>query len=211
MVSTTTSCNGVFCLALALFDDLSIFEFHRVQHTCDYTVIFLPLDGMPFINTTPDPQDAGFRSEHTNAQSITALEDQKPADVGRFLIVSPYTSQQHLLDLGALEEPQRLLARALTVLEPVRIGYATAPYRESFNWISVISLLRTLNEEAHHSWKHQHFYIVVFRSRVSLTTNRAELGELDERAHAEATRSGGLLKYWFGEPDDDGRNLATCK
>ena len=62
-----------------------------------------------------------------------------------------------------------------------------------------------------HQWPHQSFYIVVFRSRIPPTTSRLQLGELDERAHAEAMQSGGLLKYWFGVPDGEGRNLATCK
>lgn len=52
--------------------------------------------------------------------------------------------------------------------------------------------------------------IVVFRSQVPPTTSRHALGELDQRSHAEAMKSGGLLKYWFGMPDADGRNLATC-
>lgn len=39
----------------------------------------------------------------------------------------------------------------------------------------------------------------------------AELFDLVNRhSHAEATQSGGLLKYWFGVPDTEGRNLATC-
>jgi len=50
--------------------------------------------------------------------------------------------------------------------------------------------------------------------RLSLSSptldERLEREELDEGSHAEATKSGGLLKYWFGMPDEDGRNLATC-
>ena len=165
---------------------------------------------MPFINHALDLQDADFHSEHPNAQSIYALKDQTKADFGHFLVVSPYAFQPHLLDLRTLENSQKLLARALTLLKPVRIDYATAPYQESFNWTSVIDHLRFLNEEAGHIWSRQHFYIVVFRSQVPPTTSRVELGLLDEKAHAEATESGGLLKYWFGEPDENGRNLATC-
>ena len=165
---------------------------------------------MPSINHLSDPQEAEFLLEHPNAQSIHALEDQKKADVGDFLVVSPYTFQPHLLDLRRLESSQNLFARALTLLEPVRTDYAIAPYHLSFNWTAVIDHLRLLNKEAGHSWSSQDFYIVVFRSQIPPTTNRVELGELDEKAHAEATQSGGLLKYWFGEPDGDGRNLATC-
>ena len=165
---------------------------------------------MPSFNHISGPQEAEFLLEHPNAQSIHALKDQTKADFGDFLVVSPYAFQPHLLDLRTLEDPQSLLARALTVLKPLRTDYATAPYHESFNWASVIDHLRYLNEEAGHSWSRQHFYIVVFRSQVPPTTDRVELGELDEKAHVEATQSGGLLKYWFGSPDENGRNLATC-
>ena len=165
---------------------------------------------MPSLNLLSDPQDAEFLLEHPNAESIYALKDQTKADFGDFLVVSPYAFQPHLLDLRTLESSQSLLARALTLLEPVRTDYATAPYLESFNWDSVIDHLRFLNGEAGHFWSWQHFYIVVFRSQVPPTTDRVELGELDEKAHAEATQSGGLLKYWFGRPDENGRNLATC-
>ena len=55
------------------------------------------------------------------------------------------------------------------------------------------------------------FYIVVFRSQLQQSTDRLELGAMDERSHAEANKSGGLLKYWFGSADAEGRNLATCK
>ena len=162
------------------------------------------------VNHASDPEDEEFLLEHPNAQSIHALEDKMKADFGDFLVVSPYAFQPHLLDLRTLEYSQNLLARALTLLKPVRTDYATASYHDSFNWASVIDHLRFLSEEANHFWSWQHFYIVVFRSQVPPTTNRVELGELDEKAHAEATQSGGLLKYWFGKPDENGRNLATC-
>lgn len=136
--------------------------------------------------------------------------DRQQADLGSHLVVSPYTSLPHLLDLRPLEESQRLIAKALTILESSRDDYATAPYHQSFNWDSVIDRLKSLLELSKYQWKRQHFYIVVFRSQVPPTTNRTHLGALDQNSHAEATKSGGLLKYWFGVPDENGRNLATC-
>ncbi|KAL2043595.1 hypothetical protein N7G274_003902 [Stereocaulon virgatum] len=156
------------------------------------------------------PQAAEFHLGHPNATSIPALDAETRADVGDFLVMSPYTSQPHLLDLRSYQEPQRLLARALTVLEPVRVDYATAQYDRSFNWNAVVDRLRFLSKRAGHAWTRQDFYIVVFRSQVIPTTDRVELGGLDQNSHAEANRSGGLLKYWFGMPDENGRNLATC-
>ncbi|KAJ9091895.1 hypothetical protein QFC19_008921 [Naganishia cerealis] len=32
----------------------------------------------------------------------------------------------------------------------------------------------------------------------------------DRQAHEEAVESGGLLMYWYGEPDSQGNNVATC-
>ena len=131
-------------------------------------------------------------------------------DVGHHLVVSPYTTLPHLLDLRTLKEPQKLLAKSLTVLHSTREDYATAPYHQSFNWDAVIDQLRSLLDSSNYQWNRQHFYIVVFRSQIPPTTDRTHLIELDQRSHAEATRSGGLLKYWFGLPDGNGRNLATC-
>ena len=129
----------------------------------------------------------------------------------KLLLASPYTALPHLLDLSTLNQSQQLLAHALTTLQALAPNYATAPYISAFNWPAVIHTLRSLANSQAYTWEHQHFYIVVFRSRIPSTTNRIHLGELDQRAHAEATKSGGLLKYWFGVPDAEGRNMATCK
>lgn len=155
--------------------------------------------------------DDSLPRAHSDRQDpALPTDDRQQADLGSHLVVSPYTTLQHLLDLRTLEESQRLLARALTVLQSVRGDYATAPYHQSFNWEAVIDRLKSLLELSQYQWKRQHFYIVVFRSQVPPTTDRTHLGALDQRSHMEATKSGGLLKYWFGLPDGNGRNLATC-
>jgi len=150
---------------------------------------------MPALN----PQRAEFYLEHSKVHLSPALptpsNDLLGADVGGFLVVSPYTCPPHLLDLKPLSDSQRLLARALTVLQPSREDYATASYTEAFNWDAVIGELRALVVSSSYKWKRQRFYIVVFRSQVPATTNRLQLGELDQTSHAEATKSGGLLKY----------------
>jgi hypothetical protein len=51
---------------------------------------------------------------------------------------------------------------------------------------------------------------IVFRSRINEHADGQILGELDATAHAEAVAGGGLLKCWYGNPDQNGRNLATC-
>ena len=127
------------------------------------------------------------------------------------LTVSPYVERPHLLNLQYIAIPQQLLAMALVILRPAREDYATATYQDCFNWSEVIQMLKDILSANGHNWIHRSFYLVAFRSQVKATTDRSYLGALDKRAHAEAMNSGGLLKYWFGEPDNDGRNLATCK
>ena len=142
--------------------------------------------------------------------SIPALH--LPADLKKtYLISSPYSDPANQLDLRDLDTPFRFLALALTAMRPVRDDYATAPYLESFNWSEVITLLRSICQHAGFEWHEQAFYVVVFRSQLSAKADRNRLGELDQHSHQEACQSGGLLKYWFGSPDAEGNNLATCK
>ncbi|RAL65083.1 hypothetical protein DID88_001190 [Monilinia fructigena] len=159
------------------------------------------------------------RHEVPNAlKSSAGLQDpisrSKPGSLSedRYLVISPYDEKPHLLDLETLDKPNQLLARALLVLKCLREDYATAPYVETFNWQGIIDSLRELAKTSNYTWKEESFYIVVFRSQVPPETvaHYSDLGLLDKAAHAEAVESGGFLKYWFGEPDKNGRNLATC-
>jgi hypothetical protein len=127
------------------------------------------------------------------------------------LISSPYPDIENQLDLPTLPEPSRLFALALTSLSPTRPDYATAPYLESFNWPHVFALLRALTQKAGVQWRRTEFYVVIFRSKLNEVIDREKLGLLDQMSHQEACASGGLLKYWFGSPNGERRNLATCK
>lgn len=128
-----------------------------------------------------------------------------------YLLVSPYLSHNHLLDIRTVGKQEQLLAKALMVLAPVRDDYGSAPYLKAFNWPTVFEALRLLVRAENFAWREQKFYTIAFRSVLGPTANYARLIGLDEKAHAEATKSGGLLKYWFGEPDINRRNLATCE
>lgn len=112
----------------------------------------------------------------------------------RYLVVSPYAEQQHLLDLQSVDEENQLLSLALVVMKNLREDFATASYLDTFNWTEVIETLRALTEERNHQWRETSFYIVAFRSQIPPTTVYADLGVLDKAAHAEATASGGFLK-----------------
>ncbi|KAF2972668.1 hypothetical protein GQX73_g1042 [Xylaria multiplex] len=143
------------------------------------------------------------------------------------LIISPYTEREHLLDLKSLDMENAILAQALSHLKCLRPDYATAPYIDIFNWGEIIEQVKRLAQQEEHSWKGRSFFVVAFRSQIPPTTVYEDLGTLDKAAHAEAISSGGFLKYvslrvanacnaltkiryWFGSPDKDGKNLATC-
>ncbi|QKX56051.1 uncharacterized protein TRUGW13939_03151 [Talaromyces rugulosus] len=126
------------------------------------------------------------------------------------LIASPYNEPLNLLDLRRLDTPNQLLAKALTILKPLRDDYATAPYTESFNWQAVVDFLRDLSAAEGHRWKKQKFYVVTFRSQLLPVIDDQRLTDLDYYSHQEAIASGGLLKYWFGTKNEKHQNLATC-
>lgn len=127
------------------------------------------------------------------------------------IISSPYHSSSHLLDLRTLSLQTRVVARALALMTATRPDYATADYLESFNWPVVMAKLRSLAREEGIQWSQQSFYTVIFRSKLNANIDRDLLHRLDEESHREAAESGGLLKYWFGVPNGERRNLATCK
>ncbi|KAH9877895.1 hypothetical protein J1614_003112, partial [Plenodomus biglobosus] len=134
------------------------------------------------------------------------------------LISSPYNDPGHYLSLPTLPLPTALFAKALTALRPLLPTYATAPYTSALNFSHVLRELRHLVEQEReagaaglqHGWREQSFYVVVFRSRIRAASDREWVYRLDFESHAEACESGGLLKYWFGAEDEEGRNLATC-
>lgn len=73
--------------------------------------------------------------------------------------------------------------------------------RSLFNWSS-------LKLPSHMSGT---FYGVVFRSNRALGSESTNLYLADKLAHEEAVHSGGLLMYFYGDPDPQtGVNLATC-
>lgn len=126
------------------------------------------------------------------------------------LISSPYSDLANQLTLPDLELTYRLFAFALTILKPIRTDYATGPYLQIFNWSDVFSLLRLLCKSSGLQWRRTEFYVVIFRSKLNEDVDRDRLGLLDQKSHEEACASGGLLKYWFGSPNIERRNLATC-
>ena len=127
------------------------------------------------------------------------------------LIVSPYNSPPHLLDLTSYDHATRLFAKALTIMQPIGDDYATADYLDSFNFGSIFAFLKQLAHAEGHLWRRRDFYVVTFRSQFKPDADEQRLFELDSKSHEEAMASGGLLKYWYGSKNEEFRNLATCK
>jgi len=154
------------------------------------------------IDTVPITTAPGVESEYDSNPS--------PTTPSNYLITSPYTELPHLLDLNTLDTPNRLLSLALQKMQPITTSYATTPYHEAFNWPSVIIELSRLCENENHNWEATAFYCVVFTSTIRQSCNYPDLSALDKLSHAEAMASGGFLKYWFGTPNEERKNLATC-
>jgi hypothetical protein len=154
------------------------------------------------------------KGQGVQEQKLELLDDAQDdgTDLERqWLDVSPYHEKEHLLDLMTLDASNRLLALALTALEPATSTYANVKYEEALNWDVVMKLLRSLISRKGYNWQRQRFYVVEFRSKLGEGIDVDRLFQLDKMSHQEATRSGGLLKYWYGVPDSERRNLATCE
>lgn len=148
------------------------------------------------------------------AFSETAVLDEKAADApasgtGRYVVASPYTEVDHLLDLETLDAENQLLAEALVDLKCLRDDYATAAYVGTFNWDEVVGRVRELAAARNHRWRETSWYIVAFRSRYEQGIDYSHLGDLDKAAHAEATASGGFLKCVLSPSHSVPRNSLT--
>ncbi|RMZ87023.1 hypothetical protein DV736_g5753, partial [Chaetothyriales sp. CBS 134916] len=128
----------------------------------------------------------------------------------RWLAVSPYLEQEHLLDLTTLDVHCLLFALSLTCLEAATDDYAIVRYENSLNLDALAAELRRLVDRHRIKWRQRDFYVVEFRSRLKESIDNDLLFKLDKESHREATESGGLLKYWYGVPNKERRNLATC-
>ena len=151
------------------------------------------------------------QTKNFTAQDIVSFATPPPNH--NLLQASPYSDRDHLLDLTTLAKPLQLFAEALTAMRWITPEFATAPYHKAFNWDSITDIFsRAMRaERPGEKLENLHFYVIVFRSKVNKHADRQLLGELDKAAHLEAVEGGGLLKYWFGTPNEAGRNLATCK
>ncbi|KAJ3577353.1 hypothetical protein NPX13_g3215 [Xylaria arbuscula] len=140
---------------------------------------------------TAVPANAAKIGLTVSTQEIATPEPPR-SETQDLLIISPYTEREHLLDLKTLDMENAIVAQALVHLKCLRSDYATAPYIDTFNWGEVMEQVKRLAQQKEHSWKGSSFFVVAFRS---------------PNPPDDSLRGPG---YWFGSPDKDGKNLATC-
>ena len=187
----------------------------------------VPTHDSPSSRTSNQLNDRALPAPSLEARSageeqpiITSVAAEKPstpvpfrdlATSENWLINSPYEAPEHRLDLKTLETADRIFAEALTLFKNIRPDYATSSYTASFNWDACLAKLRELASRENFHWAEKSFYVVVFRSCLQQNIDKTLLFDLDRHSHREAMESGGLLMYWFGSPNENRRNLATCK
>jgi hypothetical protein len=105
------------------------------------------------------------------------------------------------LDLfSRLSSPERFASVDERLLKPIVPDYALRPIQEAFEWSKILAGLKPGEER----------YLVVFRSERKPDADGALLDRLDEEAHQEALRSGGLLAYFRGGLIGENQCLSFC-
>ena len=99
----------------------------------------------------------------------------------------------------AQAEEIELLHTACQQICPIVPDYATRPVQDGFSWSS--SLLGCAFER---------LYLVVFRSVRRPSADLDLLREHDDRAYEDALQSGGLLRYFKGEANEQRECLSFC-
>lgn len=133
-----------------------------------------------------------------------------------FIISSPYSDSNHLLNIKDLAEPFRIIALALQMFEPIDGKYASQRYDAAFDLERVRKWINEYVKVNGVKFPQTSAYIIAFRSIlkdeiINDSQKRAFLSAMDKESHMLANLSGGLLKYWFGVPNPKtNQNLATC-
>jgi hypothetical protein len=89
--------------------------------------------------------------------------------------------------------------RACQQISPIYPDYATRPIQDGFSWSSSLA-----------SCAFERLYLVVFRSVRRPSADIDLLREHDDRAYEKALQSGGLLRYFKGEANEQRECLSFC-
>src|ERR687890_1272093 len=91
------------------------------------------------------------------------------------------------------------LHRACQQIYPTYPDYVTRPIQDGFSWSSSLA-----------GCAFERLYLVVFRSVRRPSADLDLLREHDDRAHEKALQSGGLLRYFKGEANEQRECLSFC-
>lgn len=136
--------------------------------------------------------------------------------VPQFIQSSPYGDKEHWIELEREPTNYQIVSLALQSFTATTSKYAFEPYEKSFNIDEIIDIIKDYCKQLNYQFPQTSIYIIAFRSILyeeirNSSEKRQVLAQVDKASHYEANQSGGLLKYWFGVPDDEfGQNLATC-
>ena len=101
--------------------------------------------------------------------------------------------------MAAQAEEIEFLRRACQQISPIYSDYATRPIQDGFSWSSALA-----------GCAFERLYLVVFRSVRRPSADLDLLREHDDRAHEKALQSGGLLRYFKGEANEQRECLSFC-
>jgi hypothetical protein len=97
------------------------------------------------------------------------------------------------------KEKIEVVHRACQQICPIYPDYATRPVQDGFSWSSSLA-----------SCTFERLYLVVFRSVRRPSADLDLLREHDDRAYEQALESGGLLRYFKGEANEERECLSFC-
>jgi hypothetical protein len=100
---------------------------------------------------------------------------------------------------AAQAEEIEFVRRACQQICPIYPDYATRPIQDGFSWSSSLA-----------SCAFERLYLVVFRSVRRVSADLDLLREHDDRAYEKALQSGGLLRYFKGEANEQRECLSFC-
>ena len=102
---------------------------------------------------------------------------------------------------GMVAQPKQIevVHTACQQISPIYPDYATRPIQDGFSWSSSLA-----------GCAFERLYLVVFRSVRRPDADLELLREHDDRAYQKALESGGLLRYFKGEANEQRECLSFC-
>jgi hypothetical protein len=97
------------------------------------------------------------------------------------------------------KEKTEVVHRACQQISPIYPDYAARPVQDGFSWSSSLA-----------GCAFERLYLVVFRSVRRPSADLDLLREHDDRAYEKALESGGLLRYFKGEANEQRECLSFC-